>query len=370
MANKIENIDKNLKVENSFAEDDLCLYDVRNEPFDLYGLYNAKEESVFKRLPDDVAESTNDGVKFLAKNTAGGRVRFTTNSSYIAMKAVIPNITHFPHMTLAGTSGFDLYVDKGGKGTYKGTFMPPYEMTDGYESVIRFADRTTRSVTIHFPLYNDVSALYIGLQADATLAHGAKYKYDKPILYYGSSITQGGCASRPGNCYQNIISANLDCDHINFGFSGSARAEEAITEYMAALDFSIFVSDYDHNAPSIEYLKDTHEKMFLKIRKAHPVTPVIFVSKPDFDNDIEQNILRRDVVYQTYMNALSRGDKNVFFVDGEHLFKDEHRDACTVDGCHPNDAGFVRMAEVISPIIDRILRSLNTWVWKTTYVKE
>lgn len=351
----IRNTDKDLIIETSFSVDNLCLYDIRFAPFDIYGLYKAKEESVFKRLPDDVAESTSHEVSVLARNTAGGRVRFTTDSSYIAIKAVMPNITHFPHMALAGTAGFDLYEDMGGKGIYKGTFMPPIEMTNGYESIIAFPNRALRSVTIHFPLYSDVSSLYIGLQSGATLDHGAKYAYEKPILYYGSSITQGGCASRPGNCYQNIISAKLNCDHINLGFSGSAKAENAIVSYMSTLDFSIFVSDYDHNAPSAEYLKSTHEKMFLKIRETHPVIPVIFISKPDFDADVKQNIIRRNVIYQTFMNALNCGDNNVFFIDGERLFKDDNRDVCTVDGCHPNDAGFVRMAEVIAHTIDQIL---------------
>ncbi len=356
MGKSIGDIDSNLKVKNSFSVDDLCLYDVRNEPFDIYGLYNPKTEHIFKRIPDDVAKSTNEGVARLAKNTAGGRVRFTTDSSYIAIKAVMPTITHFSHMTLAGTSGFDLYVDQGGKGIYIGTFMPPYDMSDGYESIIEFPNREIRSVTIHFPIYNDVSTLYIGLQADATLSHGAKYKYTKPILYYGSSITQGGCASRPGNCYPNIISAKLDCDHINLGFSGSARAEDVMAEYIATLDYSIFVCDYDHNAPSVEYLNATHEKMFLKIRQTHPNKPVIFMSKPDFDKDVKNSIIRREVIYKTYINARSHGDQNVYFIDGERLFMNNNRDACTVDGCHPNDAGFVRMAETVSNVIDCILR--------------
>lgn len=356
MKKTIENIDKNLKIENSFLVDDLILYDIRNEPFDIYGLYNPKYEQVFKRLPDDVARSTSDGVESLAKNTAGGRVRFTTDSSYIAIKTIMPSITRLSHMTLAGTSGFDLFIDQGGKGTYKGTFMPPYDMTEGYESIIHFPNRETRSLTIHFPLYNDVSKLYVGLQADAHLGHGAEYAYSKPILFYGSSITQGGCASRPGNCYQNIITSKLNYDHINLGFSGSAKAEDTIVEYMASLDFSIFVCDYDHNAPSVEHLKATHEKMFLKIRGIHKSTPIILISRPDFDKDVDQNIIRRDVIYKTYMNARSLGDQNVYFIDGERLFMNSNRDACTVDGCHPNDAGFVRIAEVVADTIDCILR--------------
>ena len=353
---KIEDIDKNLKVETSLSVEDICFHDVRKDPFDLYGLYRAKEEPVFKRMPDNVATATSEGVERLAKNTAGGRVRFTTDSSYIAIKCAMPSITRFPHMTLTGTTGFDLYIDKNGKGIYAGTFMPPVDIQDGYESIFHFPDRASRSVTIHFPLYNEVSELHIGLQKDAALDHGAKYTYEKPVLYYGSSITQGGCASRPGNSYENIVSAKLDCDHINLGFSGSARGEDAIVDYMATLDFSIFVSDYDYNAPSVEHLRDTHEKMFLEIRRTHPATPVVFMSRPNFDIDVEQSVIRRDIIYQTFMNAQANGDRNVFFLDGECLFKDENRDACTVDGCHPNDAGFVRMAEAVARVMDSILR--------------
>jgi len=353
---KIQDIDKNLKVETNLKLDDICFYDARREPFRLYGLYNAKTEAEFKRLPDDVAQSTNQGVAALYKNTAGGRVRFSTDSSYVAVKAVMPGIGKLPHMPLSGSAGFDLYINDGGKDVYFKTFMPPYDIKDGYESVIHFEDRRARNITIHFPLYSCVSSLYIGLQEDANVGEGAKYKYEKPVLYYGSSITQGGCASRPGNCYQNIISAKLGCDHINLGFSGSARGEDIIADYIASLDYSIFVCDYDHNAPSVEHLEKTHEKLFLKVREAIPEVPIVLVSKPDFDSNPTEIAKRRDVIYRTYMNALRRGDKNVYFIDGERLFKDENRDACTVDGCHPNDAGFVRMAEVIGFTVDKILR--------------
>lgn len=342
------------------TEADIQFYDVRSDPFEVYGLYNYRVEPVFKRLPDDIAESVSAEVGILAKNTAGGRVRFTTDSSYIAIKSVMPDITRFPHMTLAGTTGFDLYEDKGGKGMYIGTFIPPIDIKDGYESIIRFPDHRIRSLTVHFPLYNTVSALYIGIQSDSIVKPGKKYAYENPILYYGSSITQGGCASRPGNCYQNIISEKLNCNHINLGFSGSAKAESTIVDYMSTLNFCIFVSDYDHNAPTVEHLKNTHERMFLAIRKTHPFTPVIFMTRPDFEFNIEENIARRNVIHQTFLNALSCGDKNVYFIDGECLFKEENRDACTVDGCHPNDAGFVRMAEVVGHMIDSILPMVDS----------
>lgn len=209
------------------------------------------------------------------------------------------SVTNLAHMTLIGTSGFDLYINNNGKSTYYKTFMPPVGMKDGYQSIIYFEDIKERDITINFPLYNDVDELIIGLQTSADLKRGNEYKYKKPVLFYGSSITQGGCASRLGNSYGSIISRNLDFDYINLGFSGSAKAEDAIVNYMSDLDISLFVCDYDHNAPNVEYLKSTHEKMYKKFRNKNKDLPIILISKPDFDNDEKLNILRRNIIYTT-----------------------------------------------------------------------
>ena len=352
-----ENLERVNQVKTALKLDDLKLYDVRENPFRIYGLHEPEKGGNFNRLPDDVAKNVSENVAMLAKHTAGGRVRFKTDSEYIVIKAIMKEITRFPHMPLTGTTGFDLYQNEGGIGIYKGSFIPPVDITDGYESIIRFESSIMRDITIHFPLYNDVQDLYVGLKENSKLEKADRYKHNKLILYYGSSITQGGCASRPGNSYQNIISAKLGCDHLNLGFSGSALAEDAIVNYMASLEFDIFVCDYDHNAHNVEYLEKTHEKMFLKIREAKPKVPVVFMTKPDFDSYFNYNILRRDVVYKTYMNAIKREDYNVYYIDGHSLFKDSNRDACTVDTCHPNDAGFVRMAEVLGHVLDGILRN-------------
>lgn len=175
-------------------------------------------------------------------------------------------------------------------------------------------------------------------------------------MYYGSSITQGGCASRPGNSYPAIISRMLNCDYINFGFSGNAKGEDIIVEYMASLNMSVFVCDYDHNTPSTEHLLNTHERLYKKIREGNPELPIVFISKPDFDSNVPLNIQRRNIIYSTYINAINNGDKNVYFIDGESLFKSEGRDSCTVDGCHPNDLGFMRMAETIGYMIKKLIK--------------
>ena len=112
--------------------------------------------------------------------------------------------------------------------------------------------------------------------------------------------------------------------------------------------------DYDHNAPNIEYLEKTHFNLYKTIRSSRPQTPIVFLTKPDFENDFNE-FNRRELIKNNYLTAKEQGDNNVYFIDGETLFGSKDRDACTVDGCHPNDLGFYRMAENIYPTLKNIL---------------
>jgi hypothetical protein len=330
-------------------------YDVRKEPFKVYGLYDYKSAGKFKRFPESVAQNSSDSLVNLNYNTAGARVRFKTDSNYICLNVKMDSLAYMPYMPLTGSSGFDLYINNNGQSLYYRTFIPPINMNGGYESVIYFNDCNEKDIIINFPLYNSVNDLFIGIDEKSHIISGSEYRIKTPLLFYGSSITQGGCASRPGNSYPSIISRDFDCDYINLGFSGSARAEDAIVEYMSTLNVSLFICDYDYNAPDPDYLKATHEKVYNKMRSKNKNLPIILISKPDFDSDEEPSNLRRNVVYTTFMNAINNGDKNVYFIDGQGLFNGEGKDGCTVDGCHPNDLGFFRMAKTIGFTIKKIL---------------
>lgn len=363
----IDQIDRNFEVKNEVGESDVCFYDVRKPPFAIYGLYLPQTEPVFKRMPDDVSEQVNSGVKSLYLHTAGGRVRFSTDSSYVAVRVKMSNgFVRFPHMPLTGGSGFDLYVDDSetGESRYCKTFIPPVDGKDGYTSKIALSSRKTRYFTINFPNYNSVDSLEIGLQADAKVDEGMKYCNDLPVVFYGSSITQGGCASRPGNAYTHVACRRLNLDFVNLGFSGSGKGEDSMVDYMASLPMSAFVCDYDHNAPSAEHLRNTHLKLYQKIRAAHPTIPFLIMSKPDFNyslNPQSENKLRRDVIYETYRYAISNGDQNVYFIDGESIFRGPYEDMCTVDGCHPNDLGMALMADAVSETLRRIQNYKNIY---------
>lgn len=346
----IVEIDKNLAVKETVDRTGLKTYDVLDAPFKIYGVIPPNEkENLFKRMPGEVSEKVSRGLHMLHTNTAGGRVRFATNSKRIAIRAEMPNIGRMPHFALTGSAGFDLYADN----KYVKTFVPPYDMEGGYESEIA-CDGQMHDYTINMPTYSNVSRLYVMLEEGAQLKEAAAYKFEKPVVYYGSSITQGGCTSRPGNIYQNVISRRLDTDYISLGFSGSALAEPEIAEYIAGLDMSVFVYDYDHNAPNPEHLENTHERMFKTIREKNPDLPIICVSKPDKTSDWEK---RREIIRQTVENAIAAGDKNVYFIDGQSFSAlCDEPDAITVDGCHPNDLGFAMMGKVIGDMIERVLR--------------
>jgi hypothetical protein len=259
-------------------------------------------------------------------------------------------------MPLTGSSGFDLYIDdpKTGKSTFHRAFVPPYDMTDGYISKISFKTKELRYFTIHFPCYNDVTELLIGLDVGAHLGEGLGYLDVAPIIYYGSSITQGGCASRPGTCYTNTVSRILGVDHINLGFSGNAKAEDVMCDYLSTLDASVFVCDYDHNTPSAEHLRNTHYKLYETVRAAHPTLPYVMISRPDYRHH-DDSPERKRIIMQSFKRARDAGDTNVYFIDGSKFFEGDMWDSCTVDSTHPNDLGFYFMTRKIGRVIAQVL---------------
>ena len=145
---------------------------------------------------------------------------------------------------------------------------------------------------------------------------------------------------------------------MNLGFSGSARGERAVADYIASMDISAFVLDYDRNLPTAAELREKHFEFYKAVRDAHRDIPIIIMSygmypvrnTPEKFHDRESFDCRA-VILDTYTKALKDGDKNIYFVDGETIFASGDEDACTVDGCHPNDLGFYCMAKRVYPVL-------------------
>ena len=350
---KIENIDPHFKQEDLCSKDGKISYTIPCEKFDLYGVFYDEASQKFVRMDHNVAEQVSVGFNHLSTHTSGGRLRFSTDSSVIGISVTYSSLDAMSHMPLTGSCGFTLAekVDN----TYKTitVFRPSGKDEYGYSGEIRIENKGIHEYVLFFPLYNGVSSLKICLDASAALYDPEKYRDIAPILYYGASIDQGGCASRPDCSYPAMISKWNDIDFINLGFSGNCKGEPLVAEYLAGIDCSLFFMAYDGNAPSVEYLEQTHFPFYEIYRRIQKDVPIVFMSVPCFDNfpDAEK---RREVLRNSYRKARKNGDENVYFIDGETLFGEEDRDFCTVDCLHPNDLGFYRIAKVIHKLYQQL----------------
>ena len=353
MALTLEQIDPNMLVKKNIPDDVEWWDGLDSEHFSLHGLI--VEDGKLMRMPSKIAEKVSIKVAHLNNHTSGGRLSFITDSPYVALHCKI-NGHVMANMSWSGSGSFDLYAD----GKFAGLFrsIPKGEQTEVlYNCPLRphQFDAGEHHMMMSFPLYAGVEELSIGLKKGCTLRAYDPYKDTLPILYYGSSITQGASASRPAMLYQSYISKDTNVDFINLGFSGSAKGEPAIADYLAGIRCSIFVCDWDHNLNTADRLRERHYPLYRTFRDAQPDTPIIFISRPDFDT-MPCAPGNREVIIESYERALAEGDKNVYFIDGETIFGEDHRTECTVDHAHPTDLGFFRFYQALLPLIQRLLK--------------
>ncbi|MBE6610711.1 MAG: hypothetical protein E7634_08590 [Ruminococcaceae bacterium] len=355
------NIDKNMIVQSTIGDIEVVWRDVREAPFSLHGFHDPQNTPYFRRVPEDIAAATSEGVDKLSRESAGGRVRFSTNSPYIAIRAKYLAVGRSPHLTLISSSGFDLYMDGQFGSRFVKEFRMPYDMGDSYEQILQLDGESERTYTVNFPVHAVVCSLEIGLKPGATLNKPEPYRNIAPILFYGSSIVHGTAASRPGHTYPAIISRAMNLDYRNIGFSGQAKGETVLAEWMASLPMSVFVCDYDHNAPTLAHLEATHYPLYETVREKNPTVPYIMVTRPDYwtlPGQQEAILKRRDLIMTSYLKARGTGDKNVYFIDGMSFNSAPHQYEMSVDGVHPNDAGFIRMADSIGTVIRHALEKM------------
>lgn len=338
---KLSQLDRNFAVRAD--TDGLCYRDIAQFPELYYGLF-WNEEAGYYRMPAETAATVNTQVSELAPCTAGGRLRFTTNSKRIALQVQLQHIFGSANMAYIGTAGFDLYEKVDDTWLFRCSFAPEEE--ENYAGSWEFPTAEERSLLIHFPLYAGVKKLELGLCPEATL-DTLPYPNSLPVVFYGSSITQGGCASRPGCAYTSIVSRTLDFDYRNLGFSSGARAENTMIEYLKNQPMRLLVLDYDHNAPNPAYLEKTHYPLYEILRKALPEVPIVLASAPVANPNAEW-LARRDIVYSTYERACAQGDEQITFVEGTKMFTPEAAQECMVDIYHPNDMGMHYMANAFA----------------------
>lgn len=334
------------------------LFECKDNPIKVFGLIDFYKNGSLMRLPEEIMEKMPQLRQFGSRST-GGRICFRTNTKNLYVKLVSKTFIRDYASTQIASSGVDIYIGDRTKGIYLGSVFPTgLRGTDLNVSEKIFAlDGEMTDITIFMPKNEQIANVYIGIDDEARMEAPTPYENEKPVIFYGSSITEGGCASRVGNTYNAALSRRLNMDYINFGFSGSAKGEPEMAEFIASVPMSIFVMDYDYNAPDAEYLEKTHEPFFKIIREKNPKLPIIMLSNPNYMLNPEENEKRLAVIRKTYENAVQNGDKNVYLISGKNFYGNDDIYACTVDKIHPNDNGFYRMAKEIRKTLEPIFRA-------------
>ncbi len=299
------------------------------------------------RIPEDVFDG--------GKQTAGARLRFRTDSGSLSIQAGYPKFGIRTNMTSFTAHGISAYVD----GLCWSAKIPG---PDGGEAEVGFfsgADREMRDVCLYLPLYGPIEMLAIGVDDDASFEAPTPFAVDDPAIFYGTSITQGGCASRPGLSHQATVGRTLNIDYANYGFSGKGRCERELAEVLGEAKASCFVLDVGQNT-SVEMLDERFRTFVDVLREAQPDIPLL-ATTPIFYNAAlwtrghrEQVDGKREIIRAAIQGRKDAGDTQVHILEAADYHGGDVTDGA-VDGGHPNDLGFARMAEGLRPKLAEIL---------------
>ncbi|MBQ3151440.1 MAG: hypothetical protein IJB86_09380 [Clostridia bacterium] len=326
-------------------------YSMFESPLKVYGIFGFDKTKTVERVPVSMREKM--GFTHLGGRTPGARLRFRTNSENLRITVKLEKHSPDMGMSMYACTSANVFVGTGSDTRFLGLVNPvSYEQTEFSKEFKKSSD--IEDITILFPRNERVLDITVEIDDCGIIEEPTPYTHEKPMLFFGSSITEGGCCESVGNAYTSLVSKWLDSDYYNYGFSGFCKGQREFAELFSQMDLSLMVLDYDHNAPSAEFLKNTHEPFFKMMRKFKPTLPIVMMTAPNYEHMSEADE-RRAIIKATYDNAVKSGDNNVYFIDGKDFFGDTDREMCTVDGCHPNDLGFYRMAKVVYPVLKEIL---------------
>jgi len=355
-------LDSNMTIQ-AIHDDSLSWLSPLEQPFHIAGFAWFALERQYRRLPVASAEDIPPAVNILADCTAGGQIRFRTDSSRLSIRVKLAASANMYHMPATGQCGFDCYLGEHRNQHYLSTTRFDHTQSAYEAQLFDWGEKRDVHVTLNFPLYQGVEEVWIGVSSDAKVGAPETYASPQPIVIYGTSITQGGCASRPGMAYTNVLSRFLPYELINLGFSGSGRGEPEVARVIASIENpALYVLDYEANTGTVERMAETLPVFIEILRERHPVVPILVVSKIPYaterfyPNELKLRLERLNVQRSTVERLQSAGDVNVHFLDGGTLLGDSLYEECTVDGVHPTDLGFLRMAESLEPVIRGLLK--------------
>ena len=315
----------------------------------------------FDRLPSKAEKSVRDAVWGLSRHSAGMLVRFETNSSTIhARYRLLSSRLAMSHMPATGVSGLDLYAqDERGVDRWLAVARPSQQDVNVALAQRIDPPQGRRRYSIYLPLYNGVDALEIGV-ADKSEFQPLEPRQAKPLVFYGTSIMHGACASRPGMAIPAILGRRLGRPTINLGFSGNGRMEKEVGALLAELDPFIYAIDCLPNMSGATVAQRA-EPLVRQLRAARPTTPILLVEDRTYTNARfrkaarERHAASRAALRQAFDKLRADGVEHLHYLAGEELLGDDGEAA--TDGSHPSDLGMVRYADAYEPLLRKIVGS-------------
>ncbi len=336
--------------------DELVYHDLRSFP--LIGTLAPDASEAYTRLPDSLQGRVRDELWNLGLNSAGLAVRFRSDSPRLAAEWHSRNKFNMNHMTATGIRGLDLYVlTPDSQWTTVSSARPAFHNHHSRSLMVTdMQPGVMREYMLYLSLYDGVDTLRIGIDSTATLALPAVDlpRRQKPVVVYGTSIVQGGCATRPGMVHTSILERLLQREVVNLGFSGNARLDPEIAALMAQADASVYVLDPLPNCTPERV--DTAMVPFVKIiRDRRPSTPIVLVESPispiaRFNTEVAATLAAKNAVLRRIYNELkAAGDPNLYYFEAKDIVGDNPE--VTVDNYHFTDTGFDIFARSLAPLI-------------------
>jgi hypothetical protein len=330
------------------GSDDIVWHD--GQQLTLEGKGWTDTESPYDRLPAKAKSIVREAIWNLSHHSAGMRIRFTSDAQFIKVSwTLIKEDLALPHMPATGVSGIDMYArDENGRWVFVANGRPT-----GLTNEAEFKLPESSEYALYLPLYNGVKQLDLGayktrkIEPSAIAAQGMK----KPIVFYGTSITQGACASRPGLACTAIVGRRLDVPVVNLGFSGNGRMEPEMAQLLGELDPTIYVIDCLWNMTP-EMISERAESFIDILRGLRPTTPIVLVEDASFRDQPTQD---GDILRAIFEKLKTRGDGHLYFLPNAGMLGSDTEG--TVDGCHPNDLGMMRQALVFDTFLRPLLLS-------------
>ena len=326
------------------------------QEFTIIGRFHS--EKTYTRFPAKYENTLRKEVWGLGQHSAGISIRFRTNSPFINVRWSVKNDAAMDHMPFTGIKGVDLYSLVEGKWKYINTGRVKGKRNEFM--MVRGAGDSYREYLLNLPLYDGADTVSIGIKNGASISvpEDMHLTSKKPVVYYGSSIAQGGCASRPGLLFTNILARSMDRPFINMGFSGNGTFDLSVGDALCETDAALYVIDCNPNTRT-ELIYERAVELVMKLHRERPEVTVLLVeafpyvsgfSKPSEAENAKKNI-ELNKAYEALRKA---GIKNLYYRKGDDLIGFDYEG--TVDGVHPNDIGMMRIAEALEPTIRKYVK--------------